>query len=134
MPEQEKSQQELNGDNMSQEGIINVRNENSGSFVPYERVLAKAFDKLTSEILIFLLAYTILLIGLLYFGINIPDTWRNFFYLIPVIGVLAYIWLQQGGIHKYANQGFCLWQVAPRHGYPHGKFLLTGVAVQKRLQ
>jgi len=71
---------------------------------PYQKVLAKAFDKLTSEILIFLLAYTILLIGLLFFGSHIPNTWRNLLYLIPILGVLAYIWLNQISMRRYAEE------------------------------
>lgn len=76
----------------------------SASSGPYEAPLTKAFDKLTSQIFIFLLAYVILLIGLTVFGSQLADTLRNLFYIIPVLGVIAYVWLQQRGIVKDAKE------------------------------
>jgi hypothetical protein len=72
--------------------------------LPYEVPLTKAFDKLTSQVFIFLLAYVILLIGLAVFGSRLADTLRNLFYVIPVLGVLAYVWLKQRQIAKVAKE------------------------------
>lgn len=64
----------------------------TSSSVPYETALAKAFDKLTSEIFVFLLAYMILIIGLATLGQGIPDGLRGLLYIIPILGILAYGW------------------------------------------
>lgn len=79
----------------------------SGSSAPYEAALTKAFEKftsVTSEIFIFLLAYVILLIGVAVFGSKIANTLRNLLYIIPVLGVMAYVWLQQKGTVKEAQE------------------------------
>src|SRR2546421_10359047 len=70
---------------------------------PYEGALNIAFNRLTSEILIFLLAYMILLIGLAAFGSSIETELRSLFYIIPVLGVGAYIWLKRRTIVKKAG-------------------------------
>lgn len=75
----------------------------SQSIAPFEGALIKAFDKLTSQIFIFLLAYVILLIGLAGFGSEMAATLRNLLYIIPVLGVVAYVWLQQRQIIKQAS-------------------------------
>jgi hypothetical protein len=74
------------------------------SNAPYEAPLAKAFDKLTSQIFIFLLAYVILLIGLAVFGAELAAALRNLFYVIPIIGVVAYVWLKQQEIVRSAKK------------------------------
>lgn len=68
--------------------------------VPYATVLAKAFDKLTSQILIFLLAYVILLIGLAVFGSQMAATYRNLLYIIPLLGVGAFAFEKRNKIIK----------------------------------
>jgi hypothetical protein len=80
---------------MSEQGSSNTGEKQSSP--PYEAALNKAFDKLTSEILIFLLAYTILLIGLAVFGSGIATQFRNLLYIIPVLGVVAYVTLLAKG-------------------------------------
>lgn len=72
---------------------------------PYEVPLTKAFEKLTSEIFIFLLAYVILVIGLAVFGENLAKTIKTLLYVIPVLGVVAYVWLKQKMINSQANKG-----------------------------
>jgi len=73
---------------------------------PYEVPLTKAFDKLTSEIFLFLLAYVILLIGLAVFGSSLIVPLRTLLYIVPILGVAAYLWQQQGTIVKDGkNQG-----------------------------
>jgi hypothetical protein len=67
-------------------------------------VLAKAFDQLTSQVLIFLLAYVILLIGLAYFGSEMADWLRNLLYIIPVLGVGVYVLFERQGIAKKARE------------------------------
>lgn len=74
------------------------------SSAPYEAPLTKAFDKLTSQVFIFLLAYVILLIGLAVFGSEMATTLRNLFYIIPILGVVAYLWLRQSEIAKKASK------------------------------
>ena len=71
---------------------------------PYEGVLTKAFDKLTSEVFIFLLAYMILIIGLAVFGERLANTLKTLLYIIPVLGVAAYVWLTQKTIRNEANK------------------------------
>jgi hypothetical protein len=66
--------------------------DNRKSMAPYETALNKALDKLHSEVLIYLLAYLILLIGLSVYGTAISTTLRNLLYIIPILGVLAYSW------------------------------------------
>jgi|GEM_PF-2290360 len=79
------SQKEAPGSTHSDENV-----KNTGG--PYESTLNKAFDKLTSEIFIFLLAYMILVIGLVVFGKGIPSGLRALLYIIPVLGILSYGW------------------------------------------
>lgn len=67
---------------------------------PYEVPLTKAFDKLTSEVLLFLLAYVILLIGLAVFGSSLIVPLRTLLYIIPILGVAAYLWQQHTTIVK----------------------------------
>src|SRR5438876_1425239 len=68
--------------------------------VPYEVPLTRAFDKLTSQIFIFLLAYVILLIGLAVFGSGLIVTLRSLLYILPVLGVIAYLWQQRKTIRR----------------------------------
>ena len=72
---------------------------------PYERALNIALNKLTSEVLLFLLAYTILLIGITVFGSGLPTELRTLFYIIPILGVVAYVWLQKRNIVKREAAG-----------------------------
>src|SRR5437868_7186506 len=67
---------------------------------PYEVPLTKAFDKLTSQIFLFLLAYVILLIGLAVFGSSLAVTLRSLLYILPILGVGAYLWQHQRAIVK----------------------------------
>jgi hypothetical protein len=69
---------------------------------PYEEALKIALNKLTSEVFIFLLAYTILLIGIAVFGSGLTTQLRTLFYIIPILGVAAYIWLRRPNIVKKA--------------------------------
>jgi hypothetical protein len=62
---------------------------------PYETALNSAFNKLTSEIFVFLLAYTILLIALTALARNIPPMLRLLLFVIPVLGIIAYGWLKK---------------------------------------
>lgn len=66
-----------------------------GPALPYQVALNKAFDKLTSEVLIFLLAYTILVVAVLFLREHIPHTFAILLYLIPLLGILAYGWLRK---------------------------------------
>lgn len=72
------------------------------SSAPYAVVLAKAFDKLTSQVLIFLLAYVILLIGLAVFGSQLATTFRHLLYVIPLLGVAAFLFDQR---HRIVKEG-----------------------------
>jgi hypothetical protein len=72
---------------------------------PYEGALNIALNKLTSEVLLFLLAYTILLIGMAVFGSGLPSELRTLLYVIPILGVVAYVWLQKRTIEKRAEDG-----------------------------
>ena len=72
---------------------------------PYEGALNIALNKLTSEVLLFLLAYTILLIGMAVFGSGLPTELRTLLYVIPILGVVAYVWLQKRTVEKRATAG-----------------------------
>jgi hypothetical protein len=69
---------------------------------PYEAVLMRALDKLTSQIFIFLLAYTMLLIGLAAYGAEMAAWLRNLLYIIPVLGVSTYVLLRQRTLARKA--------------------------------
>jgi hypothetical protein len=66
-----------------------------GVAAPYESALNKALDKLTSEVLVFLLAYVILVIALVTLRERIPETLAGLLYVIPVLGIVAYAWLRK---------------------------------------
>ena len=86
MSEPEKFRKELNDENDSVNIPVSGRNEGLIRSVPFEPALLKAFDKLTNEILIFLLAYVILLIGLGVFADELSETLKNLLYIIPIMG------------------------------------------------
>lgn len=74
----------------------------SGPTAPYEAVLMRALEKLTSQIFIFLLAYTMLLIGLAVAGTEMTAWLRNLLYIIPILGVLSHVLLQQRRVARKA--------------------------------
>jgi hypothetical protein len=61
----------------------------------YEGALTAALARLTNQVFLFLIAYTILLIGIATFGAGLPAELRDLLYVIPVLGVAAYVWLQR---------------------------------------
>lgn len=71
---------------------------------PYEYVLIKAFDKLTSQVFIFLLAYLILVIGLAVFAPQLTNEVRTILYVLPVLGIGAYLWQQQRSLASQAKR------------------------------
>jgi hypothetical protein len=71
---------------------------------PYEAALNTAVKNLTDQILIFLLAYTILLIGVAVFGSGLAIELRTLLYIIPILGVVAYVWLKRGGAEKESRR------------------------------
>lgn len=68
--------------------------------VPFEAALSKGIEKLTSEIFIFLLCYTILLIGMAVLGTNLPKELRTLLYILPVLGIGSYLLLQGQKLKK----------------------------------
>lgn len=70
----------------------NVKPEKSS--VSLELVLLKAFDKLTSQVFIFLLAYTLLLVIVVVKGSQMPAEFRLVLTVIPLLGVVGFIWLR----------------------------------------
>ena len=93
---------------------------------PYEEVLKSAFNKLTSEILIFLLAYTILLIGVALFGSDLASELRTLLYVIPILGVAAYVWLKRRDIAQEERKR----QVNVRSGIATGGAIVAGIRGQ----
>lgn len=73
--------------------------------LPYETALNKAFDKLTSEIFVFLLAYMILVIALVTLRASIPDGVRALLYVIPILGVTGYAWLRKRTVIREPQAG-----------------------------
>jgi hypothetical protein len=91
---------------------------------PYEAVLVKAFDRLSSQILIFLLAYTVLLVVLALSGSALVGILSTLLTLLPVLGVTAYLWLRRLEIvHQGAEQG-----IDVRAGLVSGRARVTGVS------
>jgi hypothetical protein len=70
---------------------------------PYASALNTALRKLTNEVLVFLIAYTILLIGLATLGTALATELRTLLYVIPVLGVLAYMWQQKRKVTRHAR-------------------------------
>jgi len=71
---------------------------------PYETVLIKAFNKLTSQVFIFLLAYLILVIGLAVLAPQLTSQVRTLLYLLPILGIGAYLWQQQRSLAGKAKR------------------------------
>jgi hypothetical protein len=65
---------------------------------PYENVLNTAFSKLTSQILVFLLAYMVLLVVLVWIGPTLSIPFIGLFYIIPILAMISYIWVKRQGI------------------------------------
>ena len=75
---------------------------------PYESALEIAFQKLSSQVLIFLLAYVILIIGMEVFAGGAAAELRVLLYLIPMLGAGAYVLLEKrkvkpGGVSAAAG-------------------------------
>ena len=90
---------------------------------PYESILIKAFDKLTSQVFIFLLAYVILVIGL---GVLAPAMAREvgaLLYVLPLVGVGGYIWQRRRSLTREARQQ----GIHVKAGMVTGEARLTGV-------
>jgi hypothetical protein len=85
---------------------------------PYETVLIKAFDKLTSQIFIFLLAYLILVIGMAVLAPQLTTQVRTLLNLLPVLGIGAYAWQKRKSIAGEAR----------RHGIDVKAGIVTGGA------
>ena len=91
--------------------------------VPYEAVLIKALDRLTSQVFIFLLAYTVLLVLLAMIGGVLDSTLRSILALVPILGVAAYVWLRRTDIATQATeQG-----IDVRAGWTSGRASVAGV-------
>lgn len=83
---------------------MDEENQQQFQSAPYEAGLIKAFDKLTSEVFIFLLAYLILIIGLAVFAERLAITLKTLLYILPILGVAAYSWLSQKQIRNKATK------------------------------
>jgi hypothetical protein len=95
-----------------------VQSDASITSAPYQTVLIKAFDKLTSQIFIFLLAYLILVIGIAVLAPQLTNQVRTLLYLLPVLGIGAYAWQQRESIAGEAR----------RHGINVRAGIVTGGA------
>jgi len=71
--------------------------------LPYEHALLKAFDKLTSEIFIFLLAYLILVVGVAWLVPTMSSSLQVLLHVLPVLGIAGYLWLHSGSLVKTAE-------------------------------
>jgi hypothetical protein len=97
---------------------------------PYEPVLLKAFDKLTNQILIFLLAYVILLIGIGVFANELSETLKNLLYIIPILGAGVFVFSQDRKISNDAkNKG-----INVKGGWVSEKGEVTGVRASSELE
>ena len=90
---------------------------------PYEGVLLRAFDKLTSEVFVFLLAYLILVIGFAVFSPGLVTPLRTLIYILPILGIAGYLWIKSGRVTKRAeDSGVQVWS-----GVATGSARVTGV-------
>src|SRR5687767_2395358 len=76
----------------------------TGPAAPYEPVLIKAFDKLTSQVFIFLLAYLILVIGLGVLAPDITSQLSTLLYVLPMVGISSYVWQRRRSLAREARQ------------------------------
>jgi hypothetical protein len=104
------------------EGGADVEETNrSDASLPYEGVFTKALDKLTSEVLIFLLAYATLIVVLAVFAPSIPKSLQTLLYVIPVLGIAGYGWLRRRAIARRSQRGGVrVKSVVARDGYVGG--------------
>jgi hypothetical protein len=72
-----------------------VARSSKKAHAPYETALGMAFQKLSSQVLIFLLAYMILIIGMEFFAGEAAVQLRALLYLIPILGAGAYVMLEK---------------------------------------
>lgn len=68
--------------------------------LPYEDVLARTVDKLTNEFFLFLIGYCVLLIGAEYLTPNLFSHFRWLFYIIPILGMVVYLFVKRGRIRN----------------------------------
>lgn len=80
-----------------------ISTDKQKSMVPYEASFSKGLEKLTDQILVFLLLYMILLIGLDLFAKGIVEKYRPLLYIIPIGGVISYAWRQKKNAVKNKN-------------------------------
>jgi hypothetical protein len=64
------------------------------SVLPIE-LLSQALQRLTSEVLIYLLAYAVLVVSLAIWGGSVNSATRNILYILPPLGVVAYLYEQR---------------------------------------
>jgi len=64
------------------------------SALPIE-FLSQALQRLTSEVLIYLLAYAVLVASLIIWGGSVNAALRNILYILPPLGVAAYLYEQR---------------------------------------
>jgi hypothetical protein len=92
--------------------------------MPYEHVIMRAFDKLTSEIFIFLLAYVALVIGFAWLAPAMSRSLVVLLHVLPVVGIAAYVWQQSAGLARQATEnGVDVWS-----GVATGSARVTGIS------
>jgi hypothetical protein len=72
-----------------------ARSSKKAGDAPYESALGMAFHKLSSQVLIFLLAYVILIIGMELFAGGATAQLRLLLYLIPILGAGVHVLLEK---------------------------------------
>jgi hypothetical protein len=94
------------------------------SATPYEHVIVRAFDKLTSEIFVFLLAYVALVVGFAWLAPTGSESFAVLLHVLPVAGIAAYVWLQSAGLARQATaNGVDVWS-----GVATGSARVTGIS------
>jgi hypothetical protein len=83
------------GDAAAADGTESAGQPGSGpSALPIE-FLSQALQRLTSEVLIYLLAYAVLVASLVIWGGSVNAALRNILYILPPLGVAAYLYQQR---------------------------------------
>jgi hypothetical protein len=92
---------------------------------PYAAALSKAFERLNSDIFIFLLAYMILVLAVGILAPRVSETLRALLYVVPILGIVGYTWGQRRKISRRSASG-----LEARVGYVDGRAEVTGTRIR----
>jgi hypothetical protein len=80
-----------------------VSSEPNPPSLPYGAMLRAGLEKLTDQVLIFLLLYVMLLIGVSVFAPDMANQFRALLYIVPILGVVAFVWVRRRSLKVSAR-------------------------------